>query len=182
MVHDVIWFLTKGIYDPAWVQVVLNLATLVVLFFYARDNRRLANTSIVTAKTGVDTLNFLKEKAIRAAEKDLATAVDLLLFVEGDLTSLQRTISNGTFAKHKERAVHPEVWPKLLVSIRQEAPDLAEPWAQVGASLLSLDIQIREYFAATEEEQGEIFEEVKRVLAETNMHTKRLSSVWKTSS
>ena len=53
MLNSVHWFFKSGIYDAAWMQAVtslmlvfLTIATLLVLFVYARDTHKLANASI----------------------------------------------------------------------------------------------------------------------------------------
>ncbi|MHB1675538.1 MAG: hypothetical protein ACYCSP_14945 [Acidobacteriaceae bacterium] len=178
MAHAIQWFWTVGRHCPAWVQAETNLAllllsalTLLVLFFYARDNHRLAANSEFT-------LMFLKNQEEHAIMGDYAAAYDTFYAVQGSLTSLLRTVVNGTFSTRKPPPMFPANWPQLTVPIALRATSATDGWVQLGVSLRKLDFETADYFAAaTEEERRERLVDFRKALDNAIDDAKQLANV-----
>jgi hypothetical protein len=167
MAHALQWFWTTGRHDPAWVQAVTNAAlmvltalTLVVLFFYALDNHRLAKSSVVTFR-------FLRLQDERTTLASVAAAYDLIFLTQRNLTSLLLAIKNDRLGAFKRPPMFPPNWPQLAGAIALTATDAMGPWMQLGILLRRLDSEIKDYYdATTEAEQQERYREVRKTLDE----------------
>jgi hypothetical protein len=176
--HALIWFWTTGIHDPAWVQAVAAIAmvlftavTLVVLVGYARDTRTLARVSVEQIRLmKVDRENDSTLKWYALARR--------CSLVQAKLTSLKKSLENGSFETSKREKFYPEDWVDIAISLR--SPGLLHHLSaalHLGNKLWNLDLAVKYYFdAATTAEKAVCKERVSEILTEATASVEEIYS------
>jgi hypothetical protein len=154
--HSLVWFWTVGLHDPSWVQafaaialVFLTAATLVILYFYARDTRTIA-------KTGIDQIRIAEEERSRERSWKIQAAVDCVHGSRDCLVAMKNSLKEDKdrFGERPPQPLYREDWPEITSVLYQIDPRMRIPILEFGGSLKKVDQAVVRFLAAhfTDEE------------------------------
>lgn len=171
--HSIVWFVTTGIHDPAWVQAiaavavaVLTFITLVVLAIYARDTHTLARVSVAQITLAQ------QERSIDLA-RQYHFGFDCIIRARDDLRDLAQSLVDGTFGTKPQPPIYPKSWPDVTSAFGQRKTGMYVLLASLGVDMRTVDSEVKAFFDATDNDEkmlreGLICKAVEEAVADGN--------------